>query len=158
MTPFGDEIYLSKSLAPCSFRIYMAIGVYLHNPKRLYGFFFQNYRIDCLLSAPSVGRRPLVTPFGNEIYLSKSLAPCSFRIYMVIGVYLQNPRRSSITNGQTDRQKLQLYNILAEIPARCCGSPSGGRCLMEIKYTYPSTLCHVVSEYIYCYKGLSQKS
>merc|ERR1712002_547882 len=81
--PFGNEIFLSKSLAPRSFMIYMVIWVFL-----------QNSRIDCLLSpAPSVGRRPLVTPFGDGIYLSKSLAPCSFRIYMAIGVYLQSIMR-----------------------------------------------------------------
>ena len=52
-------------------------------------------------------------PFGNEIYLSKYPGSCSFRIYMVMGVYLQNPRSGGL-------------HLLA---------PSGGRCPLEMKYT-----------------------
>ena len=45
---------------------------------------------------------------------------------MVMGVYLQNPRNGGLL-----------------FPA-----PSGGRRPLEMKYTYPSTLGDVVSEYI----------
>ena len=61
--------------------------------------------------------------FGNEIYLSKYPESCSFRIYMVIGVYLQNPRSGCLL-----------------FPA-----PSVGRRPLEMKYTYPNTLSHIVS-------------
>ena len=73
-------------------------------------------------------------PFGNEIYLSKYPGSCSFRIYMVMGVYLQNPRSGCLL-----------------FPA-----PSGGKRPLEMKYTYPNTLSHAVSEYIQLW-GLSPK-
>ena len=73
-------------------------------------------------------------PFGNERYLSKYPGSCAFRIYMVMGVYLQNPRSGCLL-----------------FPA-----PSGGRCPLEMKYTYPSTLGHVVSECIWLWESISQ--
>ena len=63
----------------------------------------------------------------NEVYLLKFLMLCSFRIHMVMAVYLQNPRSGFFF-----------------FPA-----PSGGRCPLKMNYTYPSSLCHVVSEYIW---------
>ena len=53
---------------------------------------------------------------------------------MVMGVYLQNPRSGG------------LY-----FPA-----PSGERCPLEMKYTYPSTLGHVVSEYIWLWGSIAK--
>ena len=50
-------------------------------------------------------------PFGDETYLSKYPGSCSFRIYMVMGVYLQNPRSGGL-----------------HFPA-----PSGGRRPLEMK-------------------------
>ena len=69
----------------------------------------------------------------NEIYLSKYLTSCSFRIYMVIGVYLQNP----------------LEKILIGVMACIFLHLQEGDALWKMKYTYPSTLRHVVSEYIW---------
>ena len=66
-------------------------------------------------------------PFGNEIYLSKYPGSCSFRIYMVIGVYLQNHKSSCLL-----------------FPATL-----GGRRPSEMKHTYPSSLGHGASEYIW---------
>lgn len=57
-------------------------------------------------------------PFDQiEIYLSKYPGYCSFRIYMVMRVYLQNPMRSSITNRQTEditreASKLVVYDAI----------------------------------------------
>ena len=128
--PFGNEICVPKYLTTCSFRIYVAMGIYLQNPRRSCLFF----HIPSV--AQSGGRRPLEmkytfsntrsrvvseyiwlwglspkllewllvfsftfsstfrrkAPFGNEIYISKYPESCSFRIYMVLGVYLRNSR------------------------------------------------------------------
>ena len=73
-------------------------------------------------------------PFGNEICSSKYPESCSFRIYMVMMVNLQNPRNDSVL-----------------FPA-----PSGGRCPLEIKYTFPITLGHVVSKYIWLWDSISK--
>ena len=54
--------------------------------------------------------------------------------FMVMGVYLQNPRSGCLL-----------------FPA-----PSGGRHPLEIKYTYPSTLGYVVSEYIWLWGSISK--
>ena len=72
-------------------------------------------------------------PFGNEIYLSKYPGSCSFRIYMVMGDYLQNPRNGCL-----------------------CPAPSGGRRPLGMKYTYPNTLGLVVSEYIWLWESISK--
>ena len=73
-------------------------------------------------------------PFRNEIYLSKYPGSCSFRIYMVIRVYLQNHRSSCL-----------LF-----------AAPSGGRRPLEMKHTYPSTLGREVSEYIWFWGSVSK--
>ena len=72
--------------------------------------------------------------FGYKIYLSKYPGSSSFRIYMVIGVYIQNPRRM---------KHLQEGDAL-------------GRSPMEMKYTYPSTPSHVVSENIWLWGSISK--
>ena len=87
---------------------------------------------EWLLAFSGTFRREM--PFENKIYLSKQPGSCSFRIYMVIGVYLQN---------------LRSYCQL--LPA-----PSGMRRPLEMKYIYSSTLGHAVSEYIWLW-GLSAK-
>ena len=53
---------------------------------------------------------------------------------MVMGVYLQNPRSGDL-----------------HFPA-----PSGGRRPLKMKYIYPSTLGHVVSEYIWLWGSISK--
>ena len=73
------------------------------------------------------------TPFGNEIYLIQLPGSCSFRVYRFMGFYLQNPSSSCLS-------------FLA---------PSGGRCPLKIKYTYPTTLGHAVSEYILLSNSIS---
>ena len=121
----GKRNILIQVLYPgrCSFRIY------------IYGYWGPSSKPqEWWLAFSCTFRRE--TPFGNEVYLSKYLGSCNFRIYMVMGVYLQNPRSGDL-----------------HFPA-----PSGGRCPLEMKYTYPSTLGHVVSEYtVYGYGGLSPK-
>ena len=82
---------------------------------------------------PCTFRREM--PFGNEIYLSEYHGSCNFNIYIYgYGVYLQKPR--------SDR----LFFL----------APSGGRRPLEMKYTYPSTLGHVVSEYIWLLGSISK--
>ena len=166
---FGNGLYLSKYPRSYSFKIYMVLEVYL-----------QNLRSSCLLfpapsGRPSGGRHPLEIkytypstldhafseynavmgiypqnnrkylptfsctfgremPFGNEIQLSKYPGSFSFRKYMVMGFYLQNPRGGCYF-----------------FPA-----PSGGRRPLEMRYTYPITLVHVVSGYIWLWKSISK--
>ena len=52
--------------------------------------------------------------FGNEVCLLKFLPSCSFRIYMVIAVYLQNPRSGclffSCTFRSTFRREMPFGN------------------------------------------------
>ena len=74
------------------------------------------------------------TPLGNEIYLSKCPGSFTFRIYVVMGIYLQTPRSGCFL-----------------FPA-----PSGGRRPLEMKYTYPSTLGHVLAEYIWFWEFISK--
>ena len=70
-------------------------------------------------------------PFGNSIYLSKYLVPCSSRIYLVRLIYLQNPWSGCL-----------FFHASS-------GAPSGGRHPLEMKYSYPGSLCNVVLEYIW---------
>ena len=78
------------------------------------------------------------TPFENEIYIAKYPGLCSFRVYMVLGVYLQNPRSGCL-----------IFPIALV-------APSGGRCPLEMKYTFLSTLHHVGSEYIWLLGSVSK--
>ena len=118
--PFGSEIYVPNYPMSCIFRIYLVRMVYLQNPWSGCFSFFCTFR--------STFRRE--APFGNEIYLTKYPMSCSFRIYMVKMAYIQNPQSGFYFSAPS-------------------GAPSGGRCPLEMKYTYPSSLCHVVSEYIW---------
>merc|ERR1712121_383417 len=77
-------------------------------------------------------------PFGNEVYFLKFLTSCSFRIYMVMAVHLQNPRSGCLF-----------------FPAPS-GAPSGGRRPLEMKYASSSSLRHVVSEYIWLWQFISK--
>ena len=97
---------------------------------RLWESFPKHQERLLVLHAPSEGRRPRKVPFGNEIYLSKYPESCSFRIYKVMGVQSQNPR-----SGCLFFMHLQEGDALERRP-------------LEMKHTYPSTLSHVVSEYI----------
>ena len=69
--------------------------------------------------------------FGNKIDVPNYPQSCNFNINMARRVYLQN-----------------LWSGCLFFPAPS-EVPSGGRCPLEMKYTYPSSLCHVVSEYIW---------
>ena len=85
----GNEIYLSTYHRSCSFRIYMVLWAYLEIPRSG----FQIPRGGCLLFLHLQEGELL---WKTEIYLSKYPGSCSFRIYMVMGVYLQNPRSDGL--------------------------------------------------------------
>ena len=74
-------------------------------------------------------------PFGNEIQLSMSPGSWTFGTYKVLRVYLQNPFNGCL-----------LFS-----------APSEGRCPLEMKCNYPSTLGHGILEYIWLW-GLSPKT
>ena len=80
--PFGYEIYIPKSPAPCSFRIYMVVGSISKTIGSVACYLLHLQERDSLC---------------NEIFLSKYLEACSFRIYMVIVVYLNNPRSDCLS-------------------------------------------------------------
>ena len=58
----------------------------------LWGFISKILGVVAFFHAPSGGRWLREMPFGNEMYLSRYPGSCSFRIYMVTGVYFQNSR------------------------------------------------------------------
>ena len=78
--------------------------------------------------APSGGRRPRETPLGNDIYLSKYPRWCTFRIYIIMRVCLQNPKSGC------------LFSMLLQ---------EGDALWKWYIYTYQSTLGNVLSEYIW---------
>ena len=56
-------------------------------------------------------------------------------------------------------QNVYDYGSLFPNPKSGClffPAPLGGRCPSEMKYTYPSTLGHVVSEYIWLWESISK--
>ena len=69
-------------------------------------------------------------PFGKDACFPKYPMPCSLRICIVNIVYLQNPWISC---------------MFISAPS---GAPSGGKHPLKMKYPYPRSLCHVVSEYM----------
>ena len=69
-------------------------------------------------------------PFGRETCFPKYPLLCSSRIYMFRMVSLRNP-----------------WISCRFFPAPS-GAPSGGKHFLEMKYPYPRSLCHVVSEYL----------
>ena len=73
-------------------------------------------------------------PFGNEVYLSKFLRLRPFRIHMAMEVYFQNPRNGGFLKH----------------------APSGWRCPLEKRYTFPSSLGHGLSEYIWLWLPISK--
>ena len=88
--PFRNLVYLSKYPVPCSSRTY---GQDCLSPKSIEQWLLGFHSPS---GAPSGGGSlwklnvRMGTPFRNEIFLSKYLGPCRFKIYVVMGVFLQN--------------------------------------------------------------------
>ena len=106
---------------------------YVRHSQNIYGYGGLSPKpLEWLLDFSCTFRREM--PFGNEIYLFNYPGSCTFRIYMVMVIYLQNPRSGCL-----------LFP-----------TPSGGRRPLEMKYTYPSALVHLLSEFMWLWGSISK--
>ena len=155
--PFGNEIYLFNYSGSCTFRIYMVMGVYLQNNRNGY----------LLFPTPSGGRRPLEMKYTFSITLGHVLSEYiwlwgsiskSPGVVACFSLHLQErdaPWKSNIlvlVPWVMYFQNIYGYGVYLQSPRKGCllfPAPSGGRCPLEMKHTYPDTLGHVLSKYIW---------
>ena len=158
--PLRNEVYLSKFFRSRPFRIYMVMEVYLQKPRS--GCF--------LIYTPSGGRCPLEMRYTNPSSLGHGLSEnvwlwglsaksqewllsysCTFRREMPFGnkIYLSKFPGSF---------RFIIYMVM-EVQSGCLffPAPSGGRCPLEMRYTFPSSLGQSLSEHMWFW-GLPPKS